>query len=37
MGDLDERVQRGGRSEYRDLVYGAYGVVVEPTAAWPTW
>ena len=42
MGDLDERVLRGGRSEYRDLVYGAYGVVVETggrmahlvTAAW---
>ena len=36
------RVRRGGRSEYRDLVYGAYGVVVETdgrmahlvTAAW---
>ena len=37
------RVRRGGRSEYRDLVYGAYRVVVETdgrtahlvTAAWP--
>jgi very-short-patch-repair endonuclease len=36
------RVRRGGRSEYRDLVYGDYGVVVETdgrmahlvTAAW---
>ena len=35
-------LRRGGRSEYRDLVYGAYGVVVETdgrmahlvTAAW---